>query len=281
LIWRGPDRVHFGDHPVPITLSVPEASWLSSLSNHRTWQQASRACPTGPARAEQIIGQARAARALDEPGECWWLTPDARAASRPEFLALAHWHADPAQAIAARSGCAIAVHGEPALRDVLLGLVNQCALRTVEPRYADVVVLVAHGHIDAIEAHDEHTSIPHLPIRIHHARAAIGPLVVPGRTPCCRCLALHARDRDSAWPAMAAQWRSHTSATPASAGPDRLLVQRAAVEAVAMVREWIDTADHPSGQRVHLELPRMIAQDEHITPHEACGCLWQHGKQVA
>ena len=45
----------------------------------------------------------------------------------------------------------------------------------------------------------------HLPIVLHGSSADVGPLVVPGRTPCTTCLDLTRTDRDAAWPAIATQ----------------------------------------------------------------------------
>lgn len=277
LIWRATDRVHFGDHATPITVTTAEIEWLTGLGTYRSWQQAAQACPGGQIRAERIIAHARAAGAVDEPGECWWLSPAARDAARPELLALTGWHADPSQAIAARSAYAIAVEGAASVCSTLNNALQVCGLRTTETAYADIVVLAGRGHIDAISAHDEHSAVAHLPVRIHHTRAAIGPLVVPGTTPCCRCLALHARDRDAAWPAMAAQWRAWEPTQDA----DPLLVQRVAVEVVTVVREWIDTAGQLPAQRVHLALPRLVADREKMIAHQACGCMWQASQLIA
>ncbi len=277
LIWRARDKVHFGDHPVAVDLDTREAQWLESLKSHRSTAAARAACPSGPKRADRILAVARAAGALDEPGECWWLTPEERFAVRGELLALTQWHEIPGQALAARSACAVAVPGTGPVADIVRAAFEDCGLRTCEPAYADVVVLVGHGHIDAIDPHEEYAGNVHLPVRIHHARAAIGPVVIPGRTPCCRCLSLHARDRDAAWPAMAAQWRSWSSSVP----PDRLLTRRTALETVTVVREWIDTAGDQPTYRVHLEVPRMIARSEQLLAHEACGCLWQRDRLTA
>lgn len=45
----------------------------------------------------------------------------------------------------------------------------------------------------------------HLPIAFEHEAATIGPLVVPGRTPCLSCRDEHERLRDPAWPMLHAQ----------------------------------------------------------------------------
>jgi len=287
LIWRSSERVHFGDDPTPMTMTPSEATWLTDLGSFRTWPMARQACPTGELRAEHLLSRARAAHAIDEPGECWWLSPAQRSFTRPQLLALTSWHPEPGHALAARSAQAIAVRAPAQVASALCELLNACSFRVVEERFADVMIISTIGHIDAIDAHDEDLARTHLPIRFHHARATVGPVVVPGRTPCCRCLALHLRDRDRAWPAMAAQWRTHAQhqakSTTTSAGTtvDPLLVHRGAIEAITMLREWIDTPGSVASDRVHLQLPRLTPQNEPIAAHESCGCLWQYQQRSA
>ncbi|MDQ0644999.1 hypothetical protein QFZ46_003159 [Microbacterium murale] len=47
--------------------------------------------------------------------------------------------------------------------------------------------------------------VTHLPIAFEMGGTTIGPLVVPGRTPCLTCRDGHERDRDPAWPMLHAQ----------------------------------------------------------------------------
>jgi bacteriocin biosynthesis cyclodehydratase domain-containing protein len=49
--------------------------------------------------------------------------------------------------------------------------------------------------------------VPHLPVRVRDGAGLVGPLVIPGVTSCLDCADLHRRDRDPAWPAVAAQLR--------------------------------------------------------------------------
>lgn len=46
---------------------------------------------------------------------------------------------------------------------------------------------------------------PHLPVALERGRTTIGPLVLPGTTPCLSCRDAHERDADGAWPRMHAQ----------------------------------------------------------------------------
>lgn len=47
--------------------------------------------------------------------------------------------------------------------------------------------------------------ITHLPIAFEVGGTSVGPLVVPGRTPCLSCRDAHERGRDPAWPTLHAQ----------------------------------------------------------------------------
>jgi bacteriocin biosynthesis cyclodehydratase domain-containing protein len=49
--------------------------------------------------------------------------------------------------------------------------------------------------------------IAHLAVRVRDGTGLVGPLVIPGVTSCLGCADLHRRDRDAAWPALAAQLR--------------------------------------------------------------------------
>lgn len=47
--------------------------------------------------------------------------------------------------------------------------------------------------------------IAHLPVALERGRTTVGPLVIPGETPCLSCRDGHERDRDPAWPRVHAQ----------------------------------------------------------------------------
>lgn len=275
LIWRAPGRVHFGDDDGRTPMTHEEADWLASLDRFQTWSAARAACPSGGPRADRIVGHARQIQAIDEPDECWWMSPNERAMTRPELLALAYWHPQPSQAMAARANMNIAVQGDSSVADALRRTLSECGLPSRDDRSPDITVVATIGHVDVIDPHDDEAMPAHLPVRVHYGRASIGPLVIPGRTPCCRCLALHLRDRDPHWPAIASQWRGHevrrTSTTPV----DQLLVQRVAVESVSFLRRWVDAAQNDGGIRVHLAVPEMATRVETIAAHAGCGCLWQ------
>ena len=63
----------------------------------------------------------------------------------------------------------------------------------------------------------------HLPVRLRDGCGVVGPLVLPGRSACLRCVELHRRARDPGWPLVAAgllraEGRGDPAAAAATAG---------------------------------------------------------------
>ena len=70
----------------------------------------------------------------------------------------------------------------------------------------DLVVLAMDAPIDGDCRDALHARcVAHLAVAVTPAGGVVGPLVVPGLTSCLACADLHRRDRDPAWPALAAQ----------------------------------------------------------------------------
>ncbi len=69
-----------------------------------------------------------------------------------------------------------------------------------------VGVILVEGAAAALQlARYLREDVPHLPVAIERGRTTVGPLVLPGASPCLSCRDGHARDRDPAWPRMHAQ----------------------------------------------------------------------------
>ena len=73
---------------------------------------------------------------------------------------------------------------------------------------------------------------PRLDVYLRDGVVVVGPLVLPGGSPCGECLELHRRDRDSAWPALAAQLATGRDSTEACAVTTALAGAAYAVEEV-------------------------------------------------
>lgn len=111
----------------------------------------------------------------------------------------------------------IRVHGRGPLSDLLVPALRSSGARighssqphaTVSTTTVDLVVLADYLVADPRIVRDLHTSgVPHLAVRVRDGTGLVGPLVIPGVTSCLGCADLHRRDRDAAWPAIAAQLR--------------------------------------------------------------------------
>lgn len=201
----------------------------------------------------------------DIGSECWWLSPTERTLIQPELLALRSWHEAPHQAIAARAGCSIGVRGAQRIRQALLSALTTAHLRISEPDDAEIVIRADHQSDNTEPTPCAHGA--HIPMGIGVASAWVGPIVVPGRTPCLRCWALHRRD------ATTARFAPQSRTLPSDVDP--LLSMVAVTATVAMIRLWIDAPHALPPQRWEFHLPQLAPRTHPAHPHPACGCLWQ------
>lgn len=108
--------------------------------------------------------------------------------------------------------------------------------------------------------------LPHLVLRIHPGRALVGPLVIPGRTACVRCLDLLRTASDPAWPIVACEL-SRISIPPHQA-PTRWAVALAVAHVLALA-----TGGLPDSLGGTLELGSDgITRFRRSARHPACHC---------
>jgi len=143
----------------------------------------------------------------------------------------------------------------------------------------DLVLLTDRG---TSEAADDllRLGIAHLPVQVLDATAWVGPLVLPGHTACLRCVDAHRRDRDPAWPAVAAQ----LAVLPPGGDPgvDGALAAAAAAHAALAALDHLDATalgGHAelAGAGLVLRLPGGAPRRLAWKPHGACGCQWDRG----
>jgi ThiF family protein len=116
--------------------------------------------------------------------------------------------------------------------------------------------------------------VPHLVVHADEAIGVVGPLVLPGRSACVRCVDLSKAARDPAWPRILAQ-ASGTDVAPASTQAcDTVLGAATAALAVAQALTLIDRAGVPAAANGTLEvvLPEWQWQRRGWPPHPACTC---------
>ncbi len=111
--------------------------------------------------------------------------------------------------------------------------------------------------------------VAHLAVEIRDGTAIVGPLVPPTGSPCLNCVDLHRRDRDPAWPALAAQLSTGPEHI-APLGVTTLLVVTgyAAEEVLAYV-----DGDTPQTLGTTIEISAPGREIRHSWPaHPDCGC---------
>jgi bacteriocin biosynthesis cyclodehydratase domain-containing protein len=114
--------------------------------------------------------------------------------------------------------------------------------------------------------------IPHLVVSASEAIGIVGPLVMPGRTACLRCLDLLRTDHDPAWPLILAQLADRA---PGPLSCDAPLAAAVAAQATSQALAFIDVT--PSAVAVtngtlELVLPGWQWRRRTWPPHPECSC---------
>lgn len=123
---------------------------------------------------------------------------------------------------------------------------------------------------DARELFDRRT--PHLLAEVRDTVGVVGPLVLPGRTACLRCLDLTRTDLDPGWPALAAQLAMPSRSRLVCDGPLAVAVAaQAALQALALVDGTADPA--AVGGTLELALPDWRWRRRSWQVHPDCGCV--------
>ena len=142
----------------------------------------------------------------------------------------------------------------------------------------DLAVLVGADVLDSRVGDDlVRRDVPHLAVVVSADRIVVGPLVRPGRSACLRCLDLHRRDRDPAWPHLVAQLlgrRGH----PVPAGESALCTAAAGLAALQVLAELDGAHTGRSlvpdavGRTLEISLPDAAVRRRPWRPHPGCGC---------
>ena len=156
----------------------------------------------------------------------------------------------------------------------------------------DLVVLIEHGAADALAAQRlVGADVPHLSVVVREGTIVVGPLVLPGSSPCLRCLDLHRADRDPAWPRILAQLmaerRGPAGGRLVVAAEETASSLLGASLAALQVLGHLDglhlatTRQDPArsrpaavGATLEVELPDGLASRRDWPAHPSCGCHW-------
>lgn len=142
------------------------------------------------------------------------------------------------------------------------------------PMRPHLTVLVADDVLDSRHG-DElvRQDVPHLAVVVSADRAVVGPLVLPGLTPCLRCLDLHRRDRDPEWPQVVAQLLSaqvRRSSGRAETGLATTAAGLVSLQALVQLDGHVTPVS--VGRTLELALPDGLVERRAWRLHPACGC---------
>lgn len=141
-------------------------------------------------------------------------------------------------------------------------------------RATPALVLVAGHHVlpPARYVRWLAADVPHLAVTIGDADAVVGPLVVPGRTPCLRCRDEHRLAAEPWWPAVAAQLLRRRDARGAG---DPLLVAEVATRlARAIDARSAGRATGLEGRSERIDRAGGAISRREQRWHERCSCCW-------
>lgn len=114
--------------------------------------------------------------------------------------------------------------------------------------------------------------VPHLLVHAAEGTGVVGPLVVPGRTSCLRCVDLHNTDVDPCWPALAAQLAAHPQ--PADLATAAATAAFAAAQALRFLHG--SAAGHGElpvwGAAVEIDVFTGRSERVEWQPHGECPC---------
>jgi bacteriocin biosynthesis cyclodehydratase domain-containing protein len=146
------------------------------------------------------------------------------------------------------------------------------AARPAEGGKRSLVVLAPAGAVLPPEWLVRVRARPHLAVMVRETTAVIGPLVLPGVSPCLRCVELARADRDPVWPVLAAQLVGEARAVEPC---DVTLASAAAALTAMHALAWIDdpAAGSPLiGGVVEIGLADLSMRRRTVVVHPECGC---------
>jgi hypothetical protein len=181
--------------------------------------------------------------------------------------------------LARRSATIVQVRGEHLIAHLIADLLTRSGVAAgvadATPVAGDcaphLTVLVGHPPLEQL-AELQRRRLPHLAVCVSEAIGVVGPLVVPGRTACLRCLDLARADRDLAWPLILAQLPASRMDTTAS---DPVLAATVAAQAAAQALAFADRpgmAPVTANGTLELALPAWQWRRRSWPPHQACTC---------
>ncbi|MGW7350636.1 ThiF family adenylyltransferase [Streptomyces sp. NPDC054784] len=115
--------------------------------------------------------------------------------------------------------------------------------------------------------------IPHLYGGVIEGTGVVGPLVLPGVTPCASCLMRTRSEREPSWPLVVGQWRTAARRRAGVAACDTALALMVAGAVGSYALSYLDgDGGCAAGYRMRLVLPHLVPDTELFTAHRECPC---------
>lgn len=294
-VWRDRDTLQIGIDPrraVALTGMAGIAWLISLLDGSRDRAQLIRTAAEGGVPAEtteRVLALLTAAGVIDDfpAGTLSVLPQPVRARLAPELatMSLAHGDGDGgARTLARRFAAQVTVHGEGKVGSAIASLLAASGIgrvtsagtgparaQPVSGHRPDLAILTGHQPPE-LQAALMRERIPHLAVSASEAIGVVGPLVVPGRSACLRCLDLTRADRDPAWPLILAQLAGRTQDPLGCDAPLAAAVAaQAALHALALI-DRATIAGTVTNGTLELVLPGWQWRRRTWVPHPRCSC---------
>lgn len=165
-------------------------------------------------------------------------------------------------------------HGRTRLasaREAVRRVAPTARVRAGRPHAPPTLVVLADVDPAAAE-HPALPDLPHLVVRLVDGVGVVGPLVLPGSSPCRRCLDLHRADHDPGWPAVAAGLAGRPgTASPATAVATAALAAEQALSALDALA-GLGTPPRVVGTELVVDLCGATISSRRWSPHPRCAC---------
>ncbi|MGP3972878.1 ThiF family adenylyltransferase [Streptomyces sp. 8N114] len=142
-----------------------------------------------------------------------------------------------------------------------------------------LIVVTPRDGLDAYAPDPETTErfmgagTPHLYGGVVEATGVVGPLVLPGSSPCAECLARTRAQREPSWPMLVGQWRTASRRRTGVPACDTALATMVAGAVSSYALSYLDGDGACAvGYRLRFALPHLLPDTEQFTAHPECPC---------
>ncbi len=114
---------------------------------------------------------------------------------------------------------------------------------------------------------------PHLYGGVVEATGVVGPLVLPGSSPCSDCLLRTRAEREPSWPMLVGQWRTASRRRAGVPACDTALATMVAGATASYALSFLDgDGGCAVGYRLRFALPHLLPDTEQFRTHPECPC---------